>query len=200
MDTWESFRRFFENFRQLLKEEMECVLSGNQIKSLNRAVTCLYRIGSELLIEVLPDKVLFFLLWCATWNLCVDMRFSLEFDFSDLPCVGIDGREGADILSWFFQLTLRTLNTAWSAFLSVTFKGRFFDAFHVLVPNTSCSVLLKVCAYTLTISVNLLAEKIALSWLLCNFALPHDFFNFEILTVKRALGWIFLCEYRGEVH
>lgn len=36
---------------------MECVLSGNQIKSLNRAVNCLYRIGSELLIEVLPDKV-----------------------------------------------------------------------------------------------------------------------------------------------
>lgn len=36
---------------------MECVLSGNQIKSLNRAVNCLYRVGNELLIEVLPDKV-----------------------------------------------------------------------------------------------------------------------------------------------
>lgn len=49
---------------QLLREtvraregKMECELSGNQIKSLNRAVNCLYRIGSELLIEVLPDKV-----------------------------------------------------------------------------------------------------------------------------------------------
>lgn len=37
---------------------MECMLSGNQIKSLNRAVNCLYRVGSELLIEVLPDKVI----------------------------------------------------------------------------------------------------------------------------------------------
>ena len=78
-----------------------------------------------------------------------------------------------------FQLTLRTLNTAWSAFLSVTFKGQFFDAFHVLVPNTSCSVLLKVCA--LTPSVNLLAAKLALTWLLCNLALPHTISsNFEI--------------------
>lgn len=78
---------------------MECELSGNQIKSLNRAVNCLYRIGSELLIEVLPDK-----------------------------------------------LSLRTLNSAWSAFLSVTFKGHFFDAYRVHTPNAACSVLLKsVC-------------------------------------------------------
>lgn len=77
---------------------MECMLSGNQIKSLNRAVNCLYRVGSELLIEVLPDK-----------------------------------------------LSLRTLNSAWSAFLSVSFKGQFFDAFHVHTP-AACSVLLKsVC-------------------------------------------------------
>lgn len=76
-------------------EEMECMLSGNQIKSLNRAVNCLYRVGSELLIEVLPDK-----------------------------------------------LSLRTLNSAWSAFLSVSFKGQFFDAFHVHTP-AACSVLLK---------------------------------------------------------
>ena len=38
---------------------MECVLSGNQIKGLNRAVNCLYRVGNELLIEILPDKVSF---------------------------------------------------------------------------------------------------------------------------------------------
>jgi hypothetical protein len=98
----------------------------------------------------------------------------------------ISGREGADILAWF-QLTLRTLNTAWSAFLSVTFKGQFFDAFHVLVPNTSCSVLLKVCAYTLTPSVNLLAAKIALSWLLCNLALPHTIsltLGFDVSSVR----------------
>jgi hypothetical protein len=46
-----------EGLRTETEEEMECVLSGNQIKSLNRAVNCLYRVGSELLIEVLPDKV-----------------------------------------------------------------------------------------------------------------------------------------------
>jgi cell cycle checkpoint control protein RAD9A len=36
---------------------MECVLSGNQIKLLSRAVNCLARVGNELLIEALPDKV-----------------------------------------------------------------------------------------------------------------------------------------------
>ncbi|KAG0584518.1 hypothetical protein KC19_3G214900 [Ceratodon purpureus] len=75
---------------------MECVLSGIQIKSLNRAVNCLYRVGSELLIEVLPDR-----------------------------------------------LSLRTLNTAWSAFLSVTFKGQFFDSYRVNTQSAACSVLLK---------------------------------------------------------
>lgn len=49
---------------------MECVLSGNQIKSLNRAVNCLYRIGSELLIEVLPDKVSVILIALNFGNSC----------------------------------------------------------------------------------------------------------------------------------
>lgn len=96
---------------------MECVLSGNQIKSLNRAVNCLYRVGSELLIEVLPDK-----------------------------------------------LSLRTLNTAWSAFLSVTFKGQFFDAFRVQTPNLACSVLLKsVCTVFRTPPGNMELLTITLS-------------------------------------
>lgn len=116
---------------------MECVLSGNQIKSLNRAVNCLYRVGSELLIEVLPDKVsvcalLLFLLQFGFWY-----YFKLQNEFN---------RESGCELTFLngLQLSLRTLNTAWSAFLSVTFKGQFFDAFRVHTPNLACSVLLKV--------------------------------------------------------
>ncbi|CAM6093463.1 unnamed protein product [Calypogeia fissa] len=37
---------------------MECFLSGNQIKCLNRALTCLAKIGNELLIEAVPDKLI----------------------------------------------------------------------------------------------------------------------------------------------
>eukprot|EP00249_Psilotum_nudum_P009684 c22093_g1_i1 orf=64-1500(+) len=78
---------------------MECVLGGGQIKSFNRAINCLARIGSELLIEGLPEK-----------------------------------------------LTLRTLNSSRSAFLAITFKGQFFDAYQLSVPVAQCSVLLKaVC-------------------------------------------------------
>jgi cell cycle checkpoint control protein RAD9A len=50
------------------------------------------------------------------------------------------------------QLSLRTLNTAWSAFLSVTFKGQFFDAYRVHAQNAACSVLLKVTLPNLIIS------------------------------------------------
>ncbi|KAH9293078.1 hypothetical protein KI387_041719 [Taxus chinensis] len=38
---------------------MECVTSGNAIKTLNRAITCLAKIGNELIIECLPDKIIF---------------------------------------------------------------------------------------------------------------------------------------------
>ncbi|KAI5072501.1 hypothetical protein GOP47_0012607 [Adiantum capillus-veneris] len=37
---------------------MECLLAGNQIKAFHRAVTCLARIGNELLIEALPEKLI----------------------------------------------------------------------------------------------------------------------------------------------
>ena len=36
---------------------MEFSLSGNQIKAFHRAVSCLAKIGNELLMEALPDKV-----------------------------------------------------------------------------------------------------------------------------------------------
>ncbi|KAJ7518873.1 hypothetical protein O6H91_20G013100 [Diphasiastrum complanatum] len=36
---------------------MECVLSGNQIKSFHRAIVCYARVGTELLVEALPDKL-----------------------------------------------------------------------------------------------------------------------------------------------
>ncbi|KAH7281505.1 hypothetical protein KP509_36G051100 [Ceratopteris richardii] len=78
---------------------MECLLTGNQIKALQRSINCLARIGNELLIEALPEK-----------------------------------------------LILRALNASRSAFLEISFKARFFDAYRVLVPVAQCGVLLKaVC-------------------------------------------------------
>lgn len=78
---------------------MECVLTANQIKVFHRAITCLARIGNELLIEALSDKMI-----------------------------------------------LRTLNASRSAFLAISFKAQFFDAYQLLVPVAQCSVLLKaVC-------------------------------------------------------
>ncbi|KAL3690395.1 hypothetical protein R1sor_016704 [Riccia sorocarpa] len=38
---------------------MECVLSGHQIKTLNRAIICMSKIGTELLIDAQPDKLVF---------------------------------------------------------------------------------------------------------------------------------------------
>ncbi|MCO5592820.1 hypothetical protein L7F22_046823 [Adiantum nelumboides] len=78
---------------------MECLLAGTQIKAFYRAVTCLARIGNELLIEALPDKFI-----------------------------------------------LRTLNLSRSAYLAISFKAQFFDAYRLLVPVAQCGVLLKaVC-------------------------------------------------------
>ncbi|KAH9572689.1 hypothetical protein CY35_02G164900 [Sphagnum magellanicum] len=94
---------------------MECVLSGNQIKLLSRAVNCLARVGNELLIEALPDK-----------------------------------------------LSLRTLNSSWSAFLGVTFKRFLFDTFQVTPPTARCIVLLKaVCTVFQTAPGNM--ERLTIS-------------------------------------
>lgn len=75
---------------------MEYALSGNGIKTFNRAVTCLARIGNELIIECLPAQIVF-----------------------------------------------RTLNSSRSAFLAITFKAQFFDAYRLSAVQVQCSVLLK---------------------------------------------------------
>ncbi|EFJ14694.1 hypothetical protein SELMODRAFT_119863 [Selaginella moellendorffii] len=78
---------------------MECTLSGNAVKGLHRAVACLARVGPELLLEALPDKV-----------------------------------------------TLRSLNSARSAFVAITFRRHFFDRLQLSSSSAQCGVLLKaVC-------------------------------------------------------
>ena len=51
---------------------MECSLTGNQIKAFHRAVSCLAKIGNELLMEALPDKVK-----CTSLSLSLSLSPSL---------------------------------------------------------------------------------------------------------------------------
>jgi Rad9 len=95
---------------------------SHQIKDLKVALQCLFKIGSELLVEAIDDKV--------------------ERQKSVHSC--IDARR-ASLIPSFPQLILRTINTAKSAFFAVTFGASFFDEYTVensLVVQSA--VLLKV--------------------------------------------------------
>ncbi|KAL4202813.1 hypothetical protein AMTRI_Chr02g223050 [Amborella trichopoda] len=78
---------------------MECSLSGNALKTFARSITCLARIGSELIIKVSPSL-----------------------------------------------LSLYTLNSSRSAYLTMIYKAEFFDTYTLSAAQAQCSVLLKtVC-------------------------------------------------------
>eukprot|EP00850_Spirogloea_muscicola_P007220 SM000036S13264 [mRNA] locus=s36:221862:225419:+ [translate_table: standard] len=106
---------------------MQCVLRGASVRTLQRAVACLSKVGNnELLIEGAPGKVLSHR---ATDAPC-PAQAMLVVSSLDHPCVRL-------------PLVLRTLNLAKSAFAAFTFTQSFFDSFQLSVPTVACSILAK---------------------------------------------------------
>ncbi|KAK6231044.1 hypothetical protein QUC31_002562 [Theobroma cacao] len=101
---------------------MELSLSGNTLRNFGPSITCLARVGNELVIQLLllrfsrqPNRILYLLAisYCngSTWQ--------------------------------YLQLALHTLNSSRSAYQSITFKPNFFDVYGISGTQVQCSVLLK---------------------------------------------------------
>ncbi|KAM0925096.1 hypothetical protein ACQ4PT_004421 [Festuca glaucescens] len=131
---------------------MELSMSGAALRTFSRCVTCLARIGSELVFQAYPDKVRRLLSEPPNPRSSpARARFCCRFASQRRAVLLISY---SDAFAFGFQLELHTLNSSRSAFASVSLKRDFFDHFHLPTDGTAaaaaasstplqCSVLLK---------------------------------------------------------
>ncbi|KAL5983793.1 hypothetical protein ACLOJK_017885 [Asimina triloba] len=118
---------------------MELSLSGNSLKTFNRSVTCLARVGNELVIQASPAQ---------TQNLQLLNSILVGFDMEHLVSVLVL-EFALEEAFWLWHVTppnmtilvLHTLNSSRSAYQSVTLKADFFDVYNLSAPQAVCSIL-----------------------------------------------------------
>ncbi|KAK6228986.1 hypothetical protein SCA6_017937 [Theobroma cacao] len=118
---------------------MELSLSGNTLRNFGPSITCLARVGNELVIQLLllSEKGKGN---AKHFHLLLFVRFSRQPN-RILYLLAISYCNGS---TWqYLQLALHTLNSSRSAYQSITFKPNFFDVYGISGTQVQCSVLLK---------------------------------------------------------